>query len=198
MPSNTKQLHFIKNLNPCSIIFLVLICFTFPLFAQSKIQYTSHFTQKLKQCQLRYHKTNDAWLRIVQPHKDDLVQADLILTNDDENYEEWYILHETSSLDQSFYPHVALPSLITTFSSNIEDHDITFISLSKKELDELHADWGVWSHFKSKKSLTHLAHCSALSLYNKSKGWCVVFYLFDDPDFIPIPTLAFDTNDAQE
>jgi len=79
------------------------------------------------------------------------------------------------------FPHIKVSNMALSAATNEnEAARLVMHEMSKKDLENYHADWGAVVFFQPKRIFSDKDHCKMLALYREGKGLVYVFYLFDE------------------
>lgn len=178
-------------------IYLLLLLAFIPIFAlqaqalNSQIAYTRSFSRALQNSGAEFLRPAENWLRIRPLLRDSFMLYDLVLHDDQDEFElRMQILGGNHSVTS--FPHIDFTRLLSSISSNAEqDSLVIFYSNSEHFTEKYRAGWGVIADFTPKKSFSAKKYGRLISIHREESGLIHQVFLSDELLIKPEETQLF-------
>jgi hypothetical protein len=130
-----------------------------------QIQYTNHFTQKLKKSGADFIAPVEGFYKIKMPKKRQMNPYDLALESEEHALEIGFILKPNLEVS---VPHVYFMAAVSSLAINDEQFDIRLNMFAEEVAQaQFHAEWAAYADFVPKSSLTDKYYGRIVCLYRE-------------------------------
>ncbi len=154
----------------------ILIFFSVSINAQVKL--SDDFQEKMETMQLEFLQPLEARYKKTRTKKNIILKSDFAIKAKKADMEIQFALKPEAIPNQ--FPHMQATSMAVSIATNEQDTKMVMHEMSKKDLTEYNADWGLITFFTPKDLFSTKKHCKMLSLYKEGEGMVYVLFLFDE------------------
>jgi len=161
-------------------IFILISLFSLlSISIHAQIKFSEDFFQKMEAMQMEFLQPLEASYKKIKVKKNLILKYDSAIKAKKEDMEIRFALKPESVPNQ--FPHMQATSMTVSIATNEQDTKMVMHEMSKKDLEEYDADWGLTAFFSPKDMFSEKKHCKMISLYKEGEGMAYVFFLFDKP-----------------